>query len=76
MPPRYAFSSLTPMYGLGSGSRTVGAITISSPRSNIGSAGRIYSYLKRTAGSQAAFAFFQDATFGPFIIRNNRLVYN
>jgi hypothetical protein len=74
--PRYAFPSLTPMYGLGSGARTVGAITISSPRTTIGSAGRVYAWLKRTQGSQAAFAFFQSATFGPFIIRGSRLVYN
>ena len=32
--PRYAFPALTPMYGLGSGSRIVGAIAISSPYKN------------------------------------------
>ena len=74
--PRYAFPSLTPMYGLGSGARTVGAITISSPRTKNGSAGRVYNYIKRTQGQPAATQYFQSAIFGPYIIRNGKLVWN
>ena len=38
---------LTPSYGLGSYGRTGAALLISSPRNNIGSQGRIYSWMKR-----------------------------
>lgn len=38
--------SLTPAYGLGSYGRTGAAITISSPRTKIGSQGRIYAFYK------------------------------
>jgi hypothetical protein len=41
------FPVLTPAYGLGSYSRTGPAITISSPRTKIGSQGRIYAYMKK-----------------------------
>jgi hypothetical protein len=64
------------MYGLGSGSRTIGATAVSCPRTKNGSANRVYTYLKRTQGADAAFKFFQSATFGPFVIRGTRLVYN
>ena len=37
---------LTPSYGLGSYGRTGAALLISSPRNNIGSQGRIYSWMK------------------------------
>ena len=37
---------LTPTYGLGSGSRTGDAILISSPRTKLGSQGRIYAFEK------------------------------
>lgn len=37
---------LTPAYGLGSYGRTGAALAISSPRTKIGSQGRIYSYMK------------------------------
>ena len=42
----YGYPSLTPMYGLGSYARTGSATVISSPRTKIGSQGRIYSYFK------------------------------
>lgn len=45
--PNYGFPSLTPAYGLGSYGRTNAALVISSPRSKIGSQGRIYAYMKR-----------------------------
>jgi hypothetical protein len=40
------FPSLTPVYGLGSGSRTGASILISAPRNRIGSQGRIYNWMK------------------------------
>jgi len=45
--PSYGFPSLTPAYGLGSYGRTGAALTISSPRTKIGSQGRIYAYYKQ-----------------------------
>jgi alkylated DNA nucleotide flippase Atl1 len=71
-----SFPSLTPLYGLGSSARTVGAITISSPRTKNGSALRVYNSLKRTNGADYALQYMRNATFGPFIIVNGRLVYN
>jgi hypothetical protein len=38
---------LTPAYGLGSYGRTGAALTISSPRTKIGSQGRIYAFYKQ-----------------------------
>ena len=70
-----SYPSLTPMYGLGSGSRVVGAIALSSPRTKNGSAGRIYAYLKNRIGATEALNYIQQATFGPFVIQNGRLVY-
>ena len=47
------FPALTPAYGLGSYGRTGAALTISSPRTKIGSQGRIYAYMKsRGQGAQ------------------------
>lgn len=40
------YPSLTPMYGLGSYGRTGAATIISSPRTKIGSQGRIYAWMK------------------------------
>lgn len=73
-----SYPSLTPLYGLGSYSRVVGSISISSPRSSIGSAGRVYSYLKQTKGINYALNFFKNATFGPFVINKSgsALVWN
>ena len=45
--PNYGFPSLTPAYGLGSYGRTGAALTISSPRTKIGSQGRIYAFYKQ-----------------------------
>jgi hypothetical protein len=42
----YTYPSLTPTYGLGSYGRTGAAILISSPRTKVGSQGRIYAYQK------------------------------
>jgi hypothetical protein len=66
--------SLTPMYGLGSGARRFGAIAISSPRTKLGSVGRIYSFMKQTQGAYVALNFIRTATFGNYIVRNGKLV--
>ena len=65
-----------PTYGLGSGARIRSAILISSPRTKIGSVGRVYSYLKAHNNSFYAMNFVQKSVYGPFIIENGRLVYN
>lgn len=46
------YPSLTPAYGLGSYGRTSAALTISSPRTKIGSQGRIYAYYKSKGQGQ------------------------
>jgi hypothetical protein len=75
--PRYAYPSLTPMYGLGSAARTVGAIGISSPRTKNGSAGRVYANLKRSIGTFAALQYMRNFTgLGPYTIQNGKLVWN
>jgi hypothetical protein len=77
MPGKYSYPSLTPMYGLGSGSRVIGAIGISSPRTKNGSAGRVYANVKRAIGPTAALAYMHAYTgLGPYSIQNGRLVYN
>lgn len=48
----YGYPVLTPAYGLGSYGRTGAALTISSPRSRIGSQGRIYAYYKQRGEGQ------------------------
>ena len=40
------FPALTPAYGLGSYGRSYTALTISSPRTKLGSQGRIYAFMK------------------------------
>lgn len=51
--PGFAYPSLTPTYGLGSYGRTAAAVLISSPRTTIGSQGRIYAwYSARGQGQQ------------------------
>lgn len=46
------FPTLTPTYGLGSYGRTGVALTISSPRTKIGSQGRIYAWFKARGQGQ------------------------
>lgn len=62
--PSYGFPSLTPAYGLGSYARTGAAMLISSPRTKIGSQGRIYAYMKST-GQQYAYIQFLLSVLGP-----------
>ena len=49
----YGYPVLTPAYGLGSYGRTGAAMTISSPRTKLGSQGRIYAYYKQRGLGQA-----------------------
>ena len=49
----FGYPVLTPTYGLGSYGRTGTAIVISSPRTKIGSQGRIYAYYKQRGLGQA-----------------------
>lgn len=51
--------SLTPTYGLGSSARTGAAILISSPRTRIGSQGRIYAYMKSIGQGQQYIDFLK-----------------
>lgn len=46
------FPALSPAYGLGSYGRTGVALTISSPRTRIGSQGRIYAFYKQRGQGQ------------------------
>ena len=55
------YPSLTPTYGLGSGSRTGAAILISSPRTKIGSQGRIYAFEKKRGQGQQYICFLLKA---------------
>lgn len=48
---------LTPTYGLGSSSRTGAAVLISSPRTKIGSQGRIYAFEKAQGKGQQYICF-------------------
>lgn len=56
--PQTSFS-LTPTYGLGSSARTGAAILISSPRTRIGSQGRIYAYMKSIGQGQEYIDFLK-----------------
>ena len=58
------YPSLTPTYGLGSGSRTGAAILISSPRTKIGSQGRIYAY-EKSRGRGPQYIQFLINSIGP-----------
>jgi len=55
------YPSLTPAYGLGSYARTGPAILISSPRTRIGSQGRIYAFYKSRGEGQQYIYFLQQA---------------
>ncbi len=52
---------LTPAYGLGSYGRTGAALTISSPRTKIGSQGRILAYMKNIGRSYEYEQFLINA---------------
>ena len=48
----YSYPSLNPTYGLGSYGRTGASLLISSPRTRIGSQGRIYAFEKQIGRGQ------------------------
>ena len=58
------YPSLTPAYGLGSYGRTGPALLISSPRTKIGSQGRIYAYYK-SIGKGQEYIWFLKSRLGP-----------
>ena len=51
------YPSLTPVYGLGSYARNGVSVLISSPRTRIGSQGRIYAYYKSRGQGQQYINF-------------------
>jgi hypothetical protein len=51
------FPALTPAYGLGSYGRIGSAVLISSPRTKIGSQGRIYAFMKNKGQGQQYISF-------------------
>jgi hypothetical protein len=51
------YPSLTPMYSLGTGSRTGAAVLIGSNRSAVGSQARIYNYEKKQGNGQQYICF-------------------
>lgn len=53
------FPSLTPTYGLGSSARTGSAILISSPRTKLGSQGRIYAWMKDNGQGPQYISFLE-----------------
>ena len=57
----YGYPALTPTYGLGSYGRTGPAVLISSPRTRIGSQGRIYAYMKNIGQGQQYIYFLRNA---------------
>lgn len=71
--PRYR-PYLQPTSGLGQAARTNGAILISSPRNNIGSQGRIYSYYKQIGQGPEYLALLNSILqFNPQTQPNNLL---
>jgi hypothetical protein len=57
----YGFPALTPAYGLGSYGRFGPSLTISSPRTRIGSQGRIYAYYKSRGQGQEYIDYLINA---------------
>jgi hypothetical protein len=66
----YSYPSLTPSYGLGSYGRIGSSILISSPRTKIGSQGRIYAYMKQN-GQGPAYINFLIKLLGPSPVARN-----
>jgi len=53
-------------------SRVIGCSAVASGTSaSAGSASRVYSFLKKTRGNNYAINYFQNATFGPYMINRN-----
>jgi hypothetical protein len=60
----YTYPSLTPTYGLGSYGRTGAAVLISSPRTKVGSQGRIYAF-EKAQGRGGQYIQFLIKSIGP-----------
>ena len=63
---------LTPAYGLGSYGRTGVALTISSPRTKLGSVGRIYAYEKNHGQGQQFIQYLINVLGLAYLPRTNR----
>lgn len=64
-----SYPSLTPAYGLGSYGRIGPSILISSPRTKVGSQGRIYAYYS-SRGQGAQYINFLKQSIGPLPYTN------
>jgi hypothetical protein len=71
----YGYPSLTPMYGLGSYGRSGAATVISSPRTRIGSIGRIYAYYKARGQGQQYELYLINALGLKYLPRVNPYSY-
>lgn len=71
----YGYPALTPAYGLGSYARTGPALTISSPRTKIGSQGRIYAYYKQRGQGQEYEQYLINALGLKYLPRVNPWTY-
>ena len=71
----YGYPALTPAYGLGSYGRTGAALTISSPRTKIGSQGRIYAYYKSIGQGEQYQIYLQGMLGVKYLPRVNPWTY-
>ena len=71
----YGYPALTPAYGLGSYGRTGAALTISSPRTKIGSQGRIYAFYKQRGQGQLYEQFLINSLGLKFLPKVNPWTY-
>jgi hypothetical protein len=71
----YGYPALTPAYGLGSYGRTGAALTISSPRTKIGSQGRIYAFYKQRGQGQLYEQYLIQALGLKYLPRVNPWTY-
>ncbi len=71
----YGYPVLTPAYGLGSYGRTGAALVISSPRTRIGSQGRIYAYYKARGQGQQYEQYLINALGLRYLPRVNPYTY-
>jgi hypothetical protein len=65
------FPSLTPLYGLGSYGRTGMAVLISSPRTKLGSQGRIYAWMRNNGQGPQYVNFLINSSGVKFLPRVN-----
>ena len=63
---------LSPLPGLGSYGRVIGATLVSTPRATFGSANRIYNFMKKTKGVDFTLNYFNNLSFGPYKFNNRK----